>query len=191
VGVLDVAQFNWSRGIGDPTVAGWITVALYLVASLDCWKTGRLLAGEKQTSRERHLWRSLSVGCLALGLNKQLDLQSALTEIGRILAKSQGWYEHRQTIQLEFVALVAIFCMAAVIMLLFWTRRSPASTWLALIGAVFVFGFVVIRAASFHHVDRFIGERIMHFRWNSILEMGGIILVIAGSEWRRRTGRRN
>lgn len=171
-------------------MGGWVTVVLYLAASLSCWKTGRVLAGELQKSGERHLWRSLSILFLALGINKQLDLQSALTEIGRIVAISQGWYEQRQAVQLEFIVFVTIICLAAVSILLFWARRAPASTWLALVGAVFVFGFVIVRAASFHHIDRFIGGRVMQFRWNWILEMGGIILVIAGSEWRRMTGHR-
>jgi hypothetical protein len=186
-----VTQFNWSPGIGDPTVAGWITVALYLAASLSCWRTARLAAEQMQKTRERYLWRFLSILFLALGINKQLDLQSALTEIGRIVALSQGWYERRQTIQLQFVAIVVIVTMVAVLALLVWTRRSPAATWLALTGAVLVFGFVVIRAASFHHIDRFIGERVMMLRWNWVVEMGGIILVIVGSEWRRTIGRRN
>ena len=119
-----------------------------------------------------------------------MDLQSALTEISRIVAMSQGWYERRQAVQVEFVVIVAIVAVAAVIVLLVWTRRSPAATWLALTGAALVFGFVVIRAASFHHIDRFIGQRVLMLRWNWIVEMGGIILVIAGSEWRRRIERR-
>lgn len=185
-----MTQFNWSPGIGDPTVGGWITVGLYLAASFSCWRTARLPAEKMQNSRERYLWLCLSILFLALGVNKQLDLQSALTEIGRILAMSHGWYERRQVIQVEFVGIVAIVAIVAIVVLLVWTRRSPAATWLALTGAVLVFGFVVIRAASFHHIDRFIGQRILMLRWNWIVEMGGIILVIAGSEWRRRIGRR-
>jgi hypothetical protein len=44
----------------------------------------------------------------------------------------------------------------------------------------------LIRAASFHHIDRFIGETILGLRWNWVLEMGGIGTVIVASEWRRR-----
>ena len=61
------------------------------------------------------------------------------------------------------------------------------STWLAVVGATLVMGYVLIRAASFHHVDRFIGSRIFGFRWNWILEMGGIALVLFAGQWRRVT----
>jgi hypothetical protein len=56
---------------------------------------------------------------------------------------------------------------------------------LALIGATLVLGFVLIRAASFHHMDRFIGTRILGLRWNWILEMSGIGLVLLASQWRQ------
>jgi len=45
---------------------------------------------------------------------------------------------------------------------------------------------VLIRAASFHHIDRFIGDRILGLKWNWILEMGGISIVLLSSEWRQR-----
>jgi hypothetical protein len=45
----------------------------------------------------------------------------------------------------------------------------------------------LIRAASFHHVDRLIGRTVLGFRWNWILEMGGIGLVLLASQWRRFT----
>ena len=70
------------------------------------------------------------------------------------------------------------------ITLLVWARDSPAPTWLALVGSTFVLGFVIIRAASFHHIDRFIGNQILGLRWNWVLEMGGIVLVLLASIWR-------
>jgi hypothetical protein len=138
-----------------------------------------------RTSQERHAWRAVSVVFLALGINKQLDLQSALTEAGRILALSEGWYAQRRDVQLAFIILVAISCTVAAIILAIWAYNAPVPTWFALIGTTFVLGFVLIRAASFHHIDRFIGERILNLRWNWILEMGGISIVLVASEWRR------
>jgi hypothetical protein len=87
---------------------------------------------------------------LASGINKQLDLQSALTETGRVLTHYQVWFEQRQLVQLAFIALVAIICLIAAIALLLWTRSAPTPTRLALIGTSMVLGFVLICAASFH-----------------------------------------
>jgi hypothetical protein len=176
-------HFNWTPGIGDPTIGGWVTVVLYFLAAVSCWVTARKL---DHGTHERRIWWSISILFLALGINKQLDLQTALTEAGRVLAKFQGWYAQRDLVQLSFIVLVAISCMIAIITLLIWARNAPYPSWFALIGVTLVIGFVLIRAASFHHVDRLIGARILGLRWNWILEMGGISVVLLASHWRRR-----
>ena len=182
-----MVHFNWSPGIGDPTIGGWITVVLYLWASVSSWKTASKLSSvHRQISQERYTWRAISVLFLALGINKQLDLQSAITEVGRILAVTEGWYNRRGVVQLDFIIFVAMVCAIVAISLLIWARNAPVSTWLALIGTMLVLGFVLMRAASFHHMDRFIGEKLLGIRWNWILEMGGISLVLIASEWRQR-----
>jgi hypothetical protein len=180
-------HLNWSPGIGDPTVAGWLTVVLYLSTSLSCWISARKVGspGASGSIKERRAWQAISALFLALGINKQLDLQSALTEVGRILAQAQGWYAQREVVQLDFILLVAVACLIAAIVLVILVRPSPLPTWLALIGTAMVLCFVFIRAASFHHFDRFIGSRVFGLRWNWILEMSGISLVLLASQWRQ------
>jgi hypothetical protein len=177
-------HFDWVPSIGDPTLGGWITVALYAVATIGAWLTARHV---RDNARERRIWRAIAVLFLVLGINKQLDLQTALTEIGRALALSEGWYKQRQLVQVDFIVAVALACAVGAATLLVWARRAPPATWLALGGVILVIGFVLIRAASFHHIDRFIRSAVFGMRWNWILEMGGIGVVIMASHWRRLT----
>ena len=115
-------DFNWSPGIGDPTIGGWVTVALYLLASFSCWTSARKIRlKDARCLQERRAWRCISALFLALGINKQLDLQTALTETGRVLAHYQGWYAQRQLVQLAFIALVAMTCFVAA---LFWSYHD-------------------------------------------------------------------
>jgi len=178
---IGLHRFNWTPGIGDPTLGGWITVVLYFLAMVSCWVTAR-----RCETKERRIWAAISILFLGLGINKQLDLQSALTEFGRVLAYQEGWYDQRQAVQLAFIVVVAAVCACAVITLLIWTYLSPIPTWLALSGTTLVIGFVLIRAASFHHIDRFIGNTVLGATWNWILEMGGISVVLLASYWRRK-----
>ena len=181
-----MASFNWSPGIGDPTFVGWLTVILYFATSISCWISARKVELDgNHRSNERLAWRFIAVLFLALGINKQLDLQTALTEAGRVVAHLQGWYEQRRSVQLDFIGLVAATCVTAAITLLIWMRRAPIPTWLALMGTILVFGYVLIRAASFHHIDRFIGESILGLRWNWVIEISGISLVLIASQWRQ------
>jgi hypothetical protein len=186
IGNVSVTHFNWTPGIGDPTIGGWVTVALYLLASGSCWISAQKLGlADIPRSNERRAWRAISVLFLALGINKQLNLLSALTEAGRVLAQDQGWYEQRQFVQLVFIALAAMTCLIAAITLLLWARNFPIPTRIALIGTMMVLGFVLIRAASLHHVDWLIRQRILGLRWNWLLEMSGISLVLFASQWRQ------
>jgi hypothetical protein len=178
-----MAEFTWRPGIGDPTIGGWLTVVLYFVAVWSCWVTSRDVRQQKEVT----LWRAITLMFVFLGINKQLDLQTALTEIGRIIAFNQGWYEQRQIVQIWFIVAVAISCLTIAVSLLWQASETPFATWLALLGMVVVLAFVLIRAASFHHIDRFIGETILGLKWNWLLEMSGITIVIVASKCRRST----
>src|SRR5271154_6676510 len=121
-----MTSFNWSPGIGDPTLTGWLTVVLYFSAAIDCWITARKLCLERESSKELRAWRSIALAFLVLGINKQLDLQTALTEAGRVLANFQGWYDQRQSVQVAFIVLITIVSLMAAVVLGRWVRNAPA-----------------------------------------------------------------
>jgi len=52
---------------------------------------------------------------------------------------------------------------------------------LALVGLVFLGLFVLVRAASFHHLDELLGRGSPDFNWGSIQEMAGIVIVAAAA----------
>jgi Na+-driven multidrug efflux pump len=178
----------WAPGIGDPTFVGWATVVLYFAAALACWRI--LRSRDAALSRaERWAFRCLLLGLVGLGINKQLDLQSALTEMGRILAVEQGWYEQRRRVQRVFILGVGVGLGAVAVLLLNLMRHSQPSTRVTLLGATGLLAFVLIRASSFHHVDLFIHATVWGLRGNWILEIGGLLIILAGTLWRWRRGR--
>jgi phosphate/sulfate permease len=127
----------------------------------------------------------ITAAFLVLGINKQLNLLPMLTETGRATAKLQGWYGQRQSVQIAFVAMVAVSCGIAAVMLVTWARKAPVSTWWALIGSTTLIGYVVIQAASLHYFDRLIDTKVLSFPLNWIFEMGGIGVVLLASFWRQ------
>jgi hypothetical protein len=162
---------------------GWLTVVLYGFGTWQCFKVVNANSKLLRPS-EALLWWILVYGLLALGINKQLDLQSALTEIGRIFATQQGWYEKRHEAQIIFIYGVAAIAACTGFAMAYLARRAPPATHLALFGSICLLLFVFIRAASFHHFDLFIGHVVFGMRMNSILEMGGIGIIIAGARFR-------
>jgi hypothetical protein len=201
---------DWSPGIGDPTITGWVTVVAYFVGSYLCWlafrvervRRGRpgngpsaflnglgiLFRGLRKRGpgvpaqdKVPALWAGLALMLLLLGLNKQLDLQTLFTDIGRLMAKDEGWYADRRFFQLVFI--VALACAGVVVMRGLWrfARGHLRDMRLALMGAVGLTCFVAIRAASFHHFDIFIGSEVAGLTFNAILEIGAISLICVGA----------
>lgn len=180
--ISPLMQIHWRPGIGDPTFIGWFTVAAYVAAFIFSLAYMRRLDrthSEDHAPEGRRLWRLIALILLLLGINKQLDLQTLLTETGRLLAKQQGWYEQRRSVQALFIAVIA--SGGIYLFLIVW--RAYKNVWrenlLPIAGMLFLIAFVVIRAASFHHVDRILGWHPGGFKLNWILELGGIACIMA------------
>ena len=162
---------GWTPGIGDPTPLGWATVIAYGVAAL------LAVLAARRSRTDRRFWSAVALLLVALGLNKQLDLQSLLTTVGRNLAHAQHWYDQRRTYQALFIALFIALCLITILILWRRTRRASGPVRAALVGVVVLLGFIAIRAASFDHVDALLLDRIGGWRLNWLLELGGIALV--------------
>jgi len=175
---------TWSPGIGDPSVGGWLTVALYFAAAALVGLLLRRWPGSNAV-HEIWFWRLLLVALVLLGINKQLDLQSAFTELARLMAFQQGWYAERRQAQLAFIAGSAIMGLTLLAATAHLIWGAPRATWWALGGSAALVLFVLVRAASFHHVDEWLGRSLAGLRVNWLLEAGGLLLIGA-SAWRRR-----
>jgi hypothetical protein len=186
---------RWSPGVGDPTVIGWVTTLGYFAASVLALRAGMPARDRPVAKRDRLLWRGIAAFLFALGLNKQLDLQTALTEIGRTLSYRTGWHEVRRTVEFWFVVLFGVAALAVIVGLAVLVRSAGRELRIAVAGLALVGGFVVVRAATFHHVDHFRGARWVMASSNWVFELGGIVLVGIGAvrELKRRpplTGRK-
>jgi hypothetical protein len=179
---------HWVAGIGDPTPLGWVTVGAYFVASVICWMNA--FSKASPTRIERLFWMAFGLGMAALGINKQLDLQTWFTLTAKSLAKSEGWYEQRQIFQTFFIAAIAIVGAGSLALLWAVVRRAPVAYRLAVIGGVFLMCFIVVRAASFHHVDQLLGVQVGALKMNHILELGGIGCIALGALRAQRTKRK-
>ncbi|MBK9440014.1 MAG: hypothetical protein IPN53_01390 [Comamonadaceae bacterium] len=164
---------RWHPGIGDPNVTGWVTVGAYTLAMLLCY----LCHSAAAPSPERRFWLVVTLLMAVFGVNKQLDLQTWFTEVGRDLALQQGWYQRRRFVQGIFI----FFLMVG----LFWLRawlgirlgNLSAGARQAGVGLVLLAAFVVMRASSFHHVDAMLGLSLANVRVNVVLEISAISVI--------------
>jgi hypothetical protein len=175
--VAQAATWNdgrWHPGIGDPTPMGWITVLAYGLSAFLCWRCARRLPAPV-------FWWGITAALLMLGLNKQLDLQSWFTQLGRDMAKRDGWYEQRHHYQVEFIAVMGGVFLAAAVAIALALRGH----WLAYLrvwgGMALLLFFIVVRAASFHHVDALLMSDIGGMRLNWVFELGALALIGSGA----------
>ncbi len=183
---LTCAFTQWQWGLGDNTVMGWLTVLAYLAAATASVVAARRMAGPGSLERcERRFWWISAGIMLALALNKQLDLQTLFTLIGRCHAQLSGWYDIRRTVQRDFILGVAAAGVGLIGLLAYLLRGILGRVWPALLGLGFVCLFVLVRAASFHHVDSLLGTWVFGVKMNWLLELPGPILVAVVAITRR------
>ncbi len=180
---------EWEASVAGADFADWVTVAAYLVtAGLSARAASH--ARLRRESREMLFWRFTAVLLVFLGINELLDLQSLLTSVGRAYAKSSGWYGVHRRVQYVFVIALAVVAAIMGLIVLWFTRRTHATIRLALIGLVFIGLFVLLRAASFHHLDATMGQGLKAFNLGSVQEMAGILVVASAAWFYGRRGRK-
>lgn len=176
---------DWTPQIGDPQMTGWLTVIAYLA----CLMLAIRVLRRRPAGAARGLWLSIAALMAFLGLNKQLDLQTALTATGRCMAHAQGWYDNRYLVQLAFIAGLVI----GVVLALIWATRTLRGhmrrNGLALLGMAILCGFVLVRAVGFHHVDRLISMDIANIKFNFWFENAGLMLIAINAVLLLRRGR--
>jgi hypothetical protein len=170
---------GWHPKIGDPSFMGWFTVGSYFGCAILSFIVA--LASQKGDRRSFFFWGMISIFMIVLGINKQLELQSLLTEVGRQIAKAQGWMDQRRIVQFWFIVAFGTTTMTAFLLIAIIMRNLFRQHILVFTGLFVLLTFVITRAASFQHFDEMLGMRFFGAKMNWLLELTGIFsIVIAG-----------
>ncbi len=174
---------RWHLGIGDPTVWGWLTVLAYLLAMARCFVKAKQdhLAGSPY-----QFWLYLGIFLLLLSINKQLDLQTWFSQVLRDLSLAHGWYEQRRILQLAFIVSIASVMLVLFVTLRIYLWNLWRSYKLVWSGLILLCVFILIRAASFHHIDILIRHTLLGLELNVLLENLALALIILGTYFHRQ-----
>jgi hypothetical protein len=174
-----LGDLNWHAGIGDPTLLGWTTFLAYFFSALVSLKvcfSARQLFSAELVLKQQCFWLVFALILLMLGINKQLDLQSLLTAIGRYYAQRDGWYEHRRAFQVYALSGGLVFIISISLLFMYKMADIIKTNRLAILGLSLIGIYIVIRASSFHHVDLF-EINIFGVNLNWVLELSGIVAI--------------
>jgi hypothetical protein len=166
----------------DQGPLAWFVVAGYLIAALLAFRAAAPAIG-----RERGFWRATAVVMILLGINKQLDLQSDLTDFARAAAHSEGWYSWRRDVQGVFLLAMGLGTIAVGTFIWRWLRGVTVSAKVAAMGLVILLAFIFLRASSFHHIDYWVTIHVAGMRSGWWLELLGIVVIGSAAAWRSRS----
>lgn len=174
----------------DPERPATMRLALgmaYGLAAL-CWVQGAARA--RATAADRPgvaRWWLLGAGLLALlGANKVFLLRAQGEVWLRTLAQAQGWYDHRQPVQI----LLAVGLPVAALSLAAWWARGSGHDFvtrhrLAVLGGLVLLLYLALRQSQeWKPLLGFLES--LHYRdWRFALEVIGLVLVVV-APWRGR-----
>lgn len=168
----------WYERIGDGGLVAWVITAAYFLAAWLCWRAGRR---QPRSARKRaRLWLAAGFALLALGINKQLDLQVGLVEFWRETALDQGWYGARRTVQFAAFAFALAATVGAAAWLLPTIRASGRALRWAFAGMVLIASYIILRLAEFQHLV-WDSPEPKGPGWLALVELGGIAIVAAAA----------
>ena len=139
---------------GDPTILGWVTFGLYMMAAALTLQESKTGQKPPQNIPIQRAFKSLAILQFILGLNKQLDLQTSLIILGRYVADQAGLHNYYRQIQLFFFVGLLVGSTVAVavnfkMLRAFWSAHPWVATGFGL-----VITYALIRAGSIDHVDQ-------------------------------------
>ena len=179
-----LSKVEWSFESHDPMWA-WCIVGMYAVSAILCLRTlfgvQRSLFPESIKRKSRIFWAFLFVVMLFLACNKQLDIQTYFTSVGREVANLQGWYDKRRSVQKEVIIVLGLVALLFLSYLAYVVYSLPRANKIALVGALCTFTFIGMRAASFHHLDQIVGTKIFGVKIHILIEICGGIIVSLGA----------
>ncbi len=166
--------FFSARDVGN---LPWVIVGAYALAAT----LAVLSALAARGSRERRFWWLAALMLLVLCLNKQLDLHTYLTDFFRQMARSQGWYQQRRPIQAAFIVIGAMITLGVGAYFVRLGLSAGVGVRLAMVGLILLATYIVLRVASFHHLDWALGTMVNGVKVHNYVELSCILVVIVGA----------
>ena len=138
------------------------------------YATTAVLAGLRWRQSRAWIWAFVALYMVLLALNRQLDLQTFVTQTARCIARNAGWYRQRRGPQAELTYAVLGLMAAGFAATLILTRRFR----ILMTGLVLVTADLCLRMLSFHATDRLLQAPVFSLPLHGYIEAFGLGLTI-------------
>lgn len=165
---------RWLSRSGDTTFWSWMITALYVLVIILAFRYLKKI----RSDRDYHmLWLAISIFLLAMGINKQLDIQTLFLMSGRYTFFKLGLWRYGRT-AIKILALL-IFGGTAFAILWVFIRTRPVlhRAKSAVAGVLILIFFALIRAGSMLGIRDIL--IIQYIIWHiHALELLGLLLIL-------------
>ena len=178
----------------DQSIVGYLITAGYLLSSLLLFCSLFYKPDRYDSMGSKHstpLWLASATLALLLGINKQLDLQTYLTQWGRDLFRNWGIYTGRRTAQLYASVLMISLIVAAAVYAIVFVRRVGWGLRVTILGLAICLAYVVLRLISIHHVDHWFRVDIGGWKMSWVVELTGVGITLVGASMTSLRGDRS
>lgn len=180
--LLDSTSWTGDRSTIEPVLA-----ILHVLAVLWCARRAARRPDARQMSiattasdrRERRTWLLLAAALAVLAAGRLFGILPHLTQVGRDIAMSQGWYETRRPVQAAILAILVVLVAIVAAGLARSTVRDLASpSRLAALAATVLLGLLILRTVSLHPVEHALDVRLGPLTLDRAAELATAIVVI-------------
>lgn len=156
-----IVEGRWQIGMVDPSPWTWAVVLAFLSAGVCCTVRAR-------KSQNRIAWAMIAGLGFFLAMDKILDIQNGISQLGRDAVLNAGSYGGRRVIQATLLVLIAMITIVFVIFA--WRHRKGTTP--SMILAFATAGFYIGRCLSFHNLDAILSIRLTSGpRLNTAIEL--------------------
>lgn len=173
---MNTEVYRWKLGIGDPTIEGWLICTLYFIGFILSLK--KSIHVKDNCTISHKTWTFVSLILLFLSLNKQLDLQTLISDTGRAIAINLELMEQRHIFKQAFILVLALF---GIIFLIRYKENVVSfnkNYHLAFVGMVTLITFVFLRAISFHIFSDTLNNTLKSYHFFKALELTSILILL-------------
>ena len=175
---ITTATQVWETAIDQVSWYHGLIALAYLGAAWLCLLNGHI----SQVARQPHAaWYFAGVVLCLLGTNTVLHADLFMTHLIRAIAKLQGWYGARRTLQYTVVVVLALVVLLSAnwLRMVFSASEVPSET--VTFGLAALLLLFALRVVSAHGTDTLLNWRLAAISVGRLLEFAGIGLVVHGA----------
>lgn len=155
----------------------------YVAASIACLIVWHLQKADvdpdRSPARKATFWIVAGILLAIMGTGRASALSTVFADLGRRLARSEGWYDNRRPLQAAAAAGATIVIIAIVAALVVGRRRRRDLDVPMAIAMSALIAFAILRSVSMHEVDANLsGPRLLGLDLGDWLEVTLVLVVI-------------